>query len=115
MLNPKIVVSTILLGYLLCPQQSAQAENTVQDRTPSAATPMPSKVKAKPSAADLAGTAEVNLRTSQSSQVAPPQQGSIALRRTDLDFVRLEPALRPSDFSAVDEDPGLKILLESVE
>ena len=115
MLYPKIFVSTILFGCLVCIQQPAQAGNTVQKKTTSAATPVPGTVKTNQSAADLAGTSEVNLSTSQPSQVTLPEQTGIALRRSDLDFVRLEPALSPSDLSMVDEDPGLQILLESVD
>jgi hypothetical protein len=113
MLNAKIFAPAILLSSI-CILQLAHAENRPQETSP-AAVPAQSNVKNKQNAADLLGTSAANLRTTQSEQVKTPQPVGIAIRQSDVDFVRLEPALNPSDFLRVDEDPGLKIQLESID
>jgi hypothetical protein len=111
MSNASFLVSASILACFVYIQQPADAGNTIQTNTPSVPNPTREKQKAE----DLLGTQEINLRTSQSDEFTPPPQTGIALKSSDLDFVRLEPALRTSDFSRVDEDTGLKILLESID
>lgn len=113
MFNTKIVAPAILLSSI-CILQPAHAENTSRN-TPSSTIPTQGNVKDKHTAADLLGTSAANLQTTQSSQAKAPQLLGIAIRQSDLDFVRLEPALSPSDFLRVDEDPGLKIQFESID
>jgi hypothetical protein len=113
MFNAKIFAPALLLSSICIPQP-ARAENTPQNIPPSTV-PTQGNVKNKQTAADLLGTSAANLQTTQSGQVQVPQTLGIAIRQSDLEFVRLEPALSPSDFLRVDEDPGLKIQLDAVD